>query len=279
MYLYDIFMSFLWRNMMLILSGLILFVVFPQPFLFLSLSMNMFNQPTNLLIIQSAKQPLIANTNNSMQVTKVNGESLSRETNQEVNGQFDIVTGLKSECHCDLISTDCLSSIECLSIRNKQNLIASGIITREVIKQITQFTSADNPSNEWMPIGKSMQYATINSWKSWRSKRLLPAGFKNTRQIFINESRYSYCKEHALKGFNCYFQNSQTAEDFDDLETKAMMNWNRQHSESQNKSIHKTLTDNIEFYLKKSVAESSALDNLLVFSHILRIQFNRHDLV
>ena len=65
------------------------------------------------------------------------------------------------ECHCELLTLDCLDSIACIPAtrENLDRSIANGLLTRSMMKGITTFVDKDSKLRAWsaQPIGKVRQ--------------------------------------------------------------------------------------------------------------------------
>ena len=187
-------------------------------------------------------------------------------------------TGLSdSLCSCELLSVDCLDSIRCLPTTQEEALTttAIGMATREVIKQHTTF-EGEIPSYMYEPLGKATQYGTINIWKKYVSMHTLPVQYEDTQAVFVNETMYSHCTKpgkDVLRGKRCFFYPLQHPEDHDEMEQQSLDAVNIPDT------IKTLLGNDVLSYRQKAGGEETkklpALGHLLMFSHVLRMMYNR----
>lgn len=189
----------------------------------------------------------------------------------ENTGVTTILTGGGS-CHCELISVDCLSSVDCLPDDDaSQATIAMGVVTRRILKQKTEFEGWVDP-HPHSPIGKSIQYNAIEAWQSWTRERVLPSGHEHGEAMFVNSTKYPYCVKKGLLGKACFFRSLSDDEDLDPMEARAVS------AVTMPKDTRAKIRKDIVVYRRMSrrkVTDLPALGHLLTFAHILRIHFNR----
>ena len=193
------------------------------------------------------------------------------QSHHEPLHSFDVVIG---ECHCDLISTDCLASIKCLPWSEQQILqsVAKGIKTRNIMKNRTTFDGESAQTHPQSPIGKTLRYETCLSWKEWSSSGRHRARWSNAIKTHVNESLYPFCREHSLHGMNCLFDDFERSEHVgDSMEGQATTNWQNTHSAAETEQIDLQLERELQNFDKNS----SALSHLLTYADLLRMRFER----
>ena len=207
-------------------------------------------------------------------------------------------------CRCDIISVDCLDSISCIPHNNPNHLNALvwiGLETRTAIKETSIVDGGEAYSDLYLPIGKQLQYAAIDTWKAWRSDNVLPEYYhRRTRSIFVNPRWYPDCQKNRTsvnrgstysimyyKGTSCFYQGITGEEDSAGtiMEHNAIR-WfehntnNSTLSSSEEVSptklqIRKILKAFLHDHQSNDSRILSPLGNLLMFGHITRIMFNR----
>lgn len=236
-----------------------------------------------VLISSGGKTSAVSHEGNEHVVRQLSVSVLDDPNNRKVTtanlpSTLIITKGTKKGnniCMCELVSVDCLDSIDCLPDTNSksQQMIALGIYTRRLIKERATFEGEDM-AWELSPMGKGTQYAVIDTWRSWTENNRLPVKYDDVETIFANSTLYPFCKERGLVGKNCFFTPNNETEEFDELELQALQHL-RQLSPSLKLSIEKDLQE----YGQKSREEGSdalpALGHLLAMAHILRLRFNR----
>ena len=207
-------------------------------------------------------------------------------------------------CRCDIISVDCLDSISCIPHNNPNHLNALvwiGLETRTAIKETSIVDGGEAYSDLYLPIGKQLQYAAIDTWKAWRSDNVLPEYYhRRTRSIFVNPRWYPDCQKNRTsvnrgstysimyyKGTSCFYQGITGEEDSAGtiMEHNAIRwfehnNNNSTLSSSEEVSptklqIRKILKAFLHDHQSNDSRILSPLGNLLMFGHITRIMFNR----
>ena len=207
-------------------------------------------------------------------------------------------------CRCDIISVDCLDSISCIPHNNPNHLNALvwiGLETRTAIKETSIVDGGEAYSDLYLPIGKQLQYAAIDTWKAWRSDNVLPEYYhRRTRSIFVNPRWYPDCQKNRTsvnrgstyttmyyKGTSCFYQGITGEEDSAGtiMEHNAIRwfehnNKNSTLSSSEEVSptklqIRKILKAFLHDHQSNDSRILSPLGNLLMFGHITRIMFNR----
>jgi hypothetical protein len=207
-------------------------------------------------------------------------------------------------CRCDIISVDCLDSISCIPHNNPNHLNALvwiGLETRMAIKETSIVDGGEAYSDLYLPIGKQLQYAAIDTWKAWRSDNVLPEYYhRRSRSIFVNPRWYPDCQKNRTsvnrgstysimyyKGTSCFYQGITGEEDSAGtiMEHNAIRwfehnNNNLTLSSSEEVSptklqIRKILKAFLHDHQSNDSRILSPLGNLLMFGHITRIMFNR----
>ena len=206
-------------------------------------------------------------------------------------------------CRCDIISVDCLDSISCIPHNNPNHLNALvwiGLETRTAIKETSIVDGGEAYSDLYLPIGKQLQYAAIDTWKAWRSDNVLPEYYhRRSGSIFVNPRWYPDCQKNRTsvnrgstysimyyKGTSCFYQGITGEEDSAGtiMEHNAIRwfehnNNNSTLSSSEEVSptlqIRKILKAFLHDHQSNDSRILSPLGNLLMFGHITRIMFNR----
>mmetsp|Transcript_43983 Transcript_43983/g.64632 ORF Transcript_43983/g.64632 Transcript_43983/m.64632 type:complete len:553 (+) Transcript_43983:102-1760(+) len=180
-------------------------------------------------------------------------------------------------CECELVSVDCLDAIRCLPGTKAPQVMALGVMTRQVIKEVAKFSGRTSSNKGFYPVGKGLQYSSIMSWLGWIRRNELPIGMQPQSSPFVNEARYPFCIEKALTGKACFLDEYNTTEDLGDLEEAAIENESTKKVPSNAK--RELGWDVVEFLRiarkKESQNDLPALGHLLSFAHIARIQFAR----
>ena len=210
-----------------------------------------------------------------------------------------------SSCHCDLVSTDCLDSISCIPHHSPQNLHALvwiGLETRRAIKTTSVFDGEKSHTEETLPLGKQLQYSTIDTWTYWRKHNILPETYvRHQKSIFVNESRYPDClKDNGrftvsyYHGASCFYQGIKDPEDsagtiLEADATRWFNNKDTTNSTRKNKRIirkrletflhehqpHRNESETGKFQNLEADKHLSPLGNLMLYAHINRMLFNR----
>lgn len=182
-------------------------------------------------------------------------------------------------CHCDLISVDCLDSIDCLpdTMDLSHHLVALGVHTRQVIKQTAIVDSRRTIySLSYLPIGKGAQYATAVMWKAWTKENTLPFRYEDTPGLFTNHTLHPYCVKNGLIGKNCFFTPVNATEEYGEMEENALRKVSLPVSEEL---VRQEIASDLYLYRDKVVKGQGnslpAVGHLLLFSHLLRMAFNR----
>lgn len=218
-------------------------------------------------------------------------------------------------CRCDLISIDCLDSISCIphhSPQNRHALVWIGLETRRAIKATSVF-DGNSYSRNTLPLGKQLQYTTIDTWTHWRKHNILPKTYARRKtSIFVNESWYPDCLKKIgttftsipyYNGVSCLYQGAADPEDSTGtiLEDDAIRWFNNSSmSTTQRRKTKRNVRKQLEAFLQEhqphlkeperteTFQDSSSNDvtadasknlsplgNLMLFAHITRMMFNR----
>jgi len=181
-------------------------------------------------------------------------------------------------CKCQLLSIDCLDAIRCLP---EETDVASGIALRNSMKKHAAFWRIPISDIGGSPIGMTSQFNTIYVFREWHSRNQLPQGLENFHEAFLDESRYPYCREHDLKGRNCFLQNFTTLEEEEDFfvndpdKDSNSDEITRIKAPVKKEKQKKKLREMEERFqqLQSDPSSASPLDYLLAYCHISRITF------
>jgi len=226
--------------------------------------------------------------------------------------------GARSKCSCDIVSADCLHMISCYkSMHNpqKRNALAwMGIEIRRAMKVSSEYMTAKSGSFRVVPLGKLLQYYTMSSWVTWRTRNTIYEYNRKFASIFIEPSQYRDCygadngKLHPVIRYNgptCFYKSPRASEDSAGtiIENEARRWYNSTVKDGKNTKRHVRHLLN-DFFLKHQPlpidedsnpsgshdtdqpdsadlaiatygADFSALGNLILFAHMTRLQFNR----
>ena len=190
-----------------------------------------------------------------------------------------------SSCECELMSVDCLDSIRCLLLQNRdtrQHRIAAGVFTRHLIKLSSMSSSSPQEEDFYLfdyantPIGKALQYDAIETWGTLKEGRGI--GRRDVQQEvhdpFIDDTNIPYCVKHNLLGRSCvyrsYYQNDiDEEEELDALEEKALNNYDAKLLSilADNPNNGTCYYDEIHYQMRTQT--------FMTFAHLVRILFNR----
>ena len=224
--------------------------------------------------------------------------------------------GSKSRCSCDIISTDCLDMIACMTdmhSRQKRNAIAwMGRAIRNSMKASANIETKIGPiyTANFLPIGKHLQYATMGSWRSWRTRNVLYDYSSILPSIFVQPLLYPEClgendengdPKIILNGVSCFYKPITAPEESagtiieDEAErwyNDTITNGEATENEIRNiwdKFLQKhqallsetppdskdDLSDSSDIAAAEYKTDFSALGSLVLFSHLARMGFNR----
>ncbi len=226
--------------------------------------------------------------------------------------------GARSKCSCDIVSVDCLDMISCdKSMHNSQKrkaLAWMGIEIRRAIKVSSEYMTSESGSFRIVPLGKLLQYYTMSSWVTWRTRNTIFEYNPTFKSIFIEPSQYRHCygadngKLHPVIRYNgptCFYKSPRASEDSagtiiedeakrwynstvkDGKDTKRHIrhlldDFLRKHQplpmdeDSKKSSSHDTdVPDSADLAEATYGADFSAFGNLILFAHMTRLQFNR----
>jgi len=202
-----------------------------------------------------------------------------------------------SSCQCDIVTTDCLDVIACMpdlhDPEREMALAWTGIELRSSMKKSSEITGVTN-SEDQLPLGKALQYNTMDTWRVWRSRNILPAGYDpDAYSIFVKEHWYSDCLIYnpqanetmsRYSGHSCFYTGLVGPEDSAGtiLEDKARR-WYETSVADGEKTRAKVDTLLDDFFRAHQPASDqqhrpshfSSLGNLLLFAHTTRMLFNR----
>lgn len=202
-----------------------------------------------------------------------------------------------SPCQCDIVTTDCLDVIACMpgihDPEREKALAWTGIELRSSMKRTSEISGLiGNEDNT--PLGKALQYNTMDTWKAWRITNILPAGYDPTaNSIFVHEAWYRDCliynskakgMESRFIGHSCFYTGLVGPEDSAGtiFEDKAHRWYEASVGDVENTRTRvNTLLDNFFRAHQPSSNQDhqpshfSSLGNLLLFAHTTRMLFNR----
>ena len=211
----------------------------------------------------------------------------------------------KTFCRCDIISVDCLDSISCIPHSNPNHLNALvwiGLETRRAIKETSIVDGGETYGGLYLPIGKQLQYAAIDTWKAWRSDNILPKNYdRRTKSIFVNPRWYPDCQKNRTsvnrgstysimyyRGVSCFYQGITDEEDsagtimehnsirwFEHYFNSTTLSSSEEVSSSTKLQIRKRLNKFLQDQQSNDNKILSPLGSLLMFAHITRLMFNR----
>eukprot|EP00929_Paragymnodinium_shiwhaense_P075197 TRINITY_DN38438_c0_g1_i1.p1 TRINITY_DN38438_c0_g1~~TRINITY_DN38438_c0_g1_i1.p1 ORF type:complete len:532 (-),score=106.59 TRINITY_DN38438_c0_g1_i1:41-1570(-) len=175
-------------------------------------------------------------------------------------GAFSVTV---DSCGCDLRELNCLPAPECLQsfVDASERRVALGAAVRKRLQSRTQWSSSAE-TMLFNPLGKAIQYSTIESWKSWL--RGLPVPYHHFGAPKLVEWQwYPHCKEKGLHSVDCFFADANASEDLDgDRPTSA-----------SEKDISETVAK-LELLRSDATNELPADSYLLSFAHFLHMGFN-----
>ena len=162
---------------------------------------------------------------------------------------------------------------------------------------------------EPLPLGKLLQYNTIGSWRSWRTRNVIYEYNRKVKSIFIEPLHYPYChgidngKLHRVihyQGPSCFYQSPKDPEESAGTIIEDEANrWYRstvKNGKDTKKQIRKILnefmqkhrplpnepkdhpsfsSDSSDLAAAEFDVDFSALGSLFLFAHMARIKFNR----
>ena len=176
-------------------------------------------------------------------------------------------------CSCELVSIDCLHTIECLpdpgtSWKN----IQEGTIKRRALQKTAIFWDAVIKDDyDWAPLGKSMQATSIKLWREWMLTNHLPLGFFSRNESFVNETFYPFCLQNRLRGRACFFREFGARELFGQLELEAI----KRHGKGNDNDVARA-KEQLQS-LRDNPYNVTSYSYLLHFSHMSRIALNMRD--
>ncbi len=224
--------------------------------------------------------------------------------------------GSKSRCSCDIVSTDCLDMIACMTdmhSRQKRNAMAwMGRAIRNSIKANTNLETKIGPiyTAGFLPLGKHLQYATMGSWRSWRTRNVIHDYNSILPSIFVQPLLYPECRGEndengdpkiIYNGVSCFYKPIKAPEESAGtiIEDEAERWYNStitngKATENQIRNIwdeflqkHQALrsetqpdsedgfSDSSDIAAAEYKTDFSALGNLVLYAHIARMGFNR----
>jgi len=206
-------------------------------------------------------------------------------------------------CGCDIISTDCLDTIACMQDLHSSNqrhaLTWMGIELRRSMKTTSE--ESDEAQVQWwdIPLGKNLQYNTINVWLNWRKRDIWVKYSEKKKQIFIKEDWYPDClDDHGgnftsvkYNGLSCFYRSPIDPEDSAGTLIEDEANrWYDATIESRNstqRQIYQLFSEFLRDHqpypmeigentvVPKYDLQYSSFGNLIMFAHVTRMMFNR----
>jgi len=201
-----------------------------------------------------------------------------------------------SPCQCDIVTTDCLGVIACMpglhDSEREKALAWTGIELRKSMKETSDILGT--VFHEWgLPLGKTLQYNTMDTWINWRSTNILPAGYgPKDDSIFIREEWYPDCLVYNQKknrtrirfgGHSCFYRGPAAEEDSAGIIEEDARRWYDEKSQNgiQTRTKVRTILNNF-FEAHQPVsneqqkqAHFSPLGDLMLYAHTTRMLFNR----
>jgi len=202
--------------------------------------------------------------------------------------------GPTSTCTCDIVSADCLEIISCLkSLHNphKRNALAwMGIELRRAMKANSEYVIYNSPAFKIVPLGKLLQYYTMSSWTTWRTRNFIYEQNRRYESIFVDPSQYPDCygadngKLHPVVRYNgptCFYRSPRAPEDAAGtlIEDKAR-NW-YMSAIKNGKGTKKQIRHLLDEFLQKHQPlpkDHGSEDFRKVGSHGLGLEFDSEDL-
>jgi hypothetical protein len=195
----------------------------------------------------------------------------------------------------------------------KRNALAwIGIELRRAMKANSKYEPFKFDHNfkvEPLPLGKLLQYNTIGSWRSWRTRNVIYEYNRKVKSIFIEPLHYPYChgidngKFHRVihyHGPSCFYQSPKDPEEsagtIIEDEANRWYHSTVKNSKDTKKQIRKILdefmqkhrplpnepkdhqsvsSDSSDLADAEFDVDFSALGSLFLFAHMTRIKFNR----
>jgi len=198
----------------------------------------------------------------------------------------------------------------------RRNALAwMGIELRRAMKANSNyetFRTGHNYQVEPLPLGKLLQYNTMGSWRSWRTRNVIYEYNWKVKSIFIEPSQYPECQgedngkfyESILyNGASCFYQSpkapEETAGTIIEDEAKRWYNTRIENGKGTQKYIRKiwdeffrqhrplpqrspsgseersASSDSSDVAAAEYDVDFSALGNLVLFAQMARIKFNR----
>ena len=201
-----------------------------------------------------------------------------------------------SPCQCDIVTTDCLDVLACMTglhdPEREKALAWTGIELRKSMRETSEIAGLVQDESE-TPLGKALQYNTIDTWKAWRSSNILPAGYDPRGvSIFVREGWYPDCLVYNPKtnktdlrfgGHSCFYRGLVGQEDSAGAipEDKARRWYDETFpkGEQTRRKIRTILDGFFEAHQpgsdRQQPAHFSPLGNLMLFAHTTRMLFNR----
>jgi hypothetical protein len=230
--------------------------------------------------------------------------SFTDEANRPSDKQRDFQLSFRakepnSTCTCDVVSMDCLDAISCMKDmhdpHNRHALAWMGMELRKVIKAMSEFENKKGFAWHFVPLGKLLQYNTISAWTLWRTSNKLPEYDPLVKNLFVKPELYPDCvKDNGKtvkvkrKGAACFYRTAKYPEDTAGaiIEDKAKQWYNTTIGGDKDvlQRIRRTLIGFLQnhrvipgFSTQPTTYEAyfSPLGNLMMFSHLTRIMFNR----
>jgi len=214
------------------------------------------------------------------------------------------------DCQCNLVSTDCLHTLDCL-IRNQnedyynphqqQDRIYQGILLRQALRTPSPDGTTSNvaaPFNysdvkyDAAPIGKSIQSLSFTLFRQWMQNGVLPQQVVMDERpegkdktdiderfvlpVFVNASLYPFCVEHELWGKDCFLGNFNNAtEALGDLEQAALAAARSEAGQQQQDRNNEN--SSVEQQLQQFRTQpwnATTLDYLMVFAQMSKVAFH-----
>eukprot|EP00546_Thalassionema_frauenfeldii_P019991 CAMPEP_0178897402 /NCGR_PEP_ID=MMETSP0786-20121207/1724_1 /TAXON_ID=186022 /ORGANISM="Thalassionema frauenfeldii, Strain CCMP 1798" /LENGTH=568 /DNA_ID=CAMNT_0020567943 /DNA_START=17 /DNA_END=1723 /DNA_ORIENTATION=+ len=179
-------------------------------------------------------------------------------------------------CQCELLSIDCLNTIECVVVMKdkspQSHVIYQGMVKRETIKEMANYLEEDFSSfSSWYPIGKSFQVISKALFREWMKRNKLWKALGNRHEEPIDDKTFDFCVTNSLQGRRCVIKEFKEPEEIGEIEEIAIK---RHGNSTEEIKALKTQYKSDLLKFRKNGFGTSPYEYLLLFSHFSRIGFN-----
>lgn len=142
-------------------------------------------------------------------------EKLPQKTGFVGSSESTLISIDDGRCQCELLSIDCLNTIECLvTMKDKtpqSHVIYQGMVKRTTIKEMANYIDADFSSfASWYPIGKSFQVISQALFREWMKRNQLWKALGNRHEEPIDDKTFDFCVTNSLQGAFLFFLQRKT---------------------------------------------------------------------